>query len=139
MDKKKRLLRDKLDIMTSNEVRERDGECLLWNHPDYSEMISKLWQESGCNPIFTKLTNHHWIHKRDCYKYRFDIRNGMTLSLLVHGLVEDGKIPYEIVKGIALYNDIISESELEEIENDNNNFKWNINYLEDCINKRRES
>jgi len=85
------------------------------------------------------IDSHHWIHGRTNTKYRTDLRNILSCCRNCHTEIHKGNISFEEVKGFALYWDLVSEKELEEILYDNSINKYATEDIEDFIKKCEES
>lgn len=90
-----------------------------------------------CNEPATD--SHHWIHGRVNTKYRFDMRNIFSCCRNCHTEIHKGNISFEEVKGKALYWDLVSEKELEEILYDNSINKIATADIEEFIEKCEKS
>ena len=117
MNRKETILH--LDKVFSKICRERDQHCLLC-------------RAQPTDP-------HHFVHGRINIKYRFDLRNLIGVCRECHTKIHNGQIKYEEVRAKALYWDIISMDELEEIENDNSINKITTADLQDLLKKVKKN
>ncbi|MDR1943063.1 MAG: HNH endonuclease [Endomicrobium sp.] len=106
MNRKKPLtkLKKELDKMWSKRVRERDGKCML------------------CGAKDKQLYAHHYIVNRArSVKYRWDLRNGVSLCYTCHMYKVHKTASFEYVGALADYaiaNEILTLAELKEIATD---------------------
>lgn len=114
-------LRDKLDALWSKRVRERDNRCILCG---------------GHINNIKELQAHHWIlTKNQSSKYRWDIRNGVSLCYGCHIHQVHAHPSVELInrlKELCILNNIVTPEDIEEITNDRHEiFKPNRIYIED--------
>ena len=111
----KQKLIKKLDELTSKVVRQRDKKCLL------------------CGNTETLQAHHYIVTKGRSTKYRWDLRNLITLCYACHlyKVHSTASIQYiDMVKKSAIQNKIVTEQELEEIKNDFTLANFNMSDLE---------
>lgn len=117
----KQNLRDKLDALWSKKVRERDKKCILCG-----KHIGDV----------KSLQAHHWIlTKKQSAKYRWDIRNGVSLCYGCHIHQVHAHPSAELnhrLENLCIANGIVTQEEFEEIMNDKHSLiKLNNAYIED--------
>lgn len=113
----------KLDALWSLRVRERDQKCILCGK--YINDIKSLQA-------------HHWIvTKNQSKKYRWDIRNGVSLCYGCHIHQVHSNPSVELIdrlKKLCIINNIATREDIEEITNNSHEiFKLNRVWLEDNI------
>jgi hypothetical protein len=96
-------LKKELDVIWSAKVRERDGKCVL------------------CGKT-KSLQAHHYIRtKARSLKYRWDIRNGVTLCYGCHMYGVHKTASFEAVSGLVEYaiaHGVLTATEIGEIARD---------------------
>lgn len=94
----------KLDKLWSEKVRERDGKCVI------------------CGKSGKGLQAHHYIKaKSRSVKYRWDLRNGVTLCYGCHMYIVHMTASFEAINKLveyALNKEILTSAELVEIARD---------------------
>jgi hypothetical protein len=97
-------IKKELDALWSVKVRERDGKCVL------------------CGKAGKVLQAHHYIKtKARSLKYRWDIRNGITLCYGCHMYGVHKTALFEAVSGLVEYavrNGVLTATEVGEIVHD---------------------
>jgi hypothetical protein len=97
-------IKKELDALWSAKVRERDGKCVL------------------CGKAGKGLQAHHYIKtKARSLKYRWDIRNGVTLCYGCHMYGVHKTASFEVISGLVEYavkNGILTAAEVGEIVHD---------------------
>ncbi|MDR3113399.1 MAG: HNH endonuclease [Endomicrobium sp.] len=97
-------IKKELDALWSAKVRERDGRCAL------------------CGKTGKGLQAHHFIKTRArSLKYRWDIRNGITLCYACHFFKVHDMASFEIINQLMQYattKGILTPQEVAEIIND---------------------
>lgn len=112
-------IKKELDALWSAKGRERDGKCAL------------------CGKT-KSLQAHHYIKtKARSLKYRWDLRNGITLCYGCHMYGVHKTASYDIVgklAGLAITKGLVSEAELGEIvvDDDKKDYGKDRGYLEAC-------
>jgi predicted restriction endonuclease len=96
-------LKKELDAIWSKKVRERDGKCVMCGKTE-------------------RLQAHHYIKtKARSLKYRWDIRNGITLCYGCHMYGVHKTASFEVVSGLVDYavkNGVLTATEVGEIAHD---------------------
>lgn len=115
----KQRLTKKADSLWSLCVRKRDGECILCHSKN-------------------ALQAHHWILTRNqSAKYRFDLRNGVTLcyGCHIHGVHSNPSVYLlDRLKTLCIANKIASQEDINEIiANKNELCKRGVGELEDIV------
>ena len=119
----KQKLIEKLDDLWSKRVRERDNKCILCG-----KYIGEV----------KSLQAHHWIlTRKQSAKYRWDIRNGVSLCYGCHIHQVHTNPSAELIRrleSLCIANGIATKEEVEEIINDRHSLiKVNNIYVEDKI------
>lgn len=119
----KQKLIDKLDDLWSKRVRERDNKCILCGK--YTGEVKSLQA-------------HHWIlTRKQSAKYRWDIRNGVSLCYGCHIHQVHTNPSAELIRrleSLCIANGIATQDEINEIINDKHSLiKVNNIYVEDKI------
>ena len=114
-----KLLTDKADKLWSQCVRQRDGECVLCHNKN-------------------SLQAHHWILTRNqSSKYRFDLRNGVTLcyGCHIHGVHSNPSVYLlDRLKTICIARKIASQEDINEIiANKNEICKRGVGEMENIV------
>jgi hypothetical protein len=111
-------IKKELDSLWSAKVRERDGKCVL------------------CGKVGKGVQAHHYIKtKARSLKYRWDIRNGITLCYGCHMYGVHKTASFEAVSGLVEYavrNGILRATEVAEIahEKDKRDYGKDRGFLE---------
>ena len=115
-----------LDKLWSLAVRNRDKKCIL----------------CGQTKDVKKLQAHHWIKTRArSLKYRFDIRNGVSLCYGCHICQLHNNPTVDMIEDLTekcIDSGIVTRAEIEEIKNDNETVKYSIGDLNDKINNLKK-
>jgi len=117
--KKRTILKERLDDIVRDEILAENPFCFL-------------------NPNLEATEVHHFLHGRTNTKYRWDKRNLLPINRKSHRLAEDGKISQEEVEGKALYYDLLTIEELEEIKSDSSINKIYDHEIEDMIKEKKK-
>jgi hypothetical protein len=115
----------KLDELWSLKIRQRDNKCILCG---------------GYVNDIKHLQAHHWIVTRNqSSKYRWDLRNGVSLCYGCHIHQVHSNPSVELInrlKELCILNKIATPEDIEEIINNRHElFKINRIFLEDKINE----
>ena len=125
----KQKLIDKLDDLWSTRVRERDNKCILCG-----KHIGEV----------KSLQAHHWIlTRKQSAKYRWDLRNGVSLCYGCHIHQVHTNPSAELIRrleSLCIANGIATKEEVEEIINDRHSLiKVNQAYMEDKFEELKKS
>lgn len=122
-------LREKVDAVWSQNIRNRDNRCMLCG-----KYIGEV----------KKLEAHHWIlTKNQSAKYRWDLRNGVALCHGCHIHQVHRNSSAEMITRLAnicIASGIITREEFEEIMEDRHGLiKVNKAYMEDKFEELKKS
>jgi len=115
---KRQILTEKLDKLVSQIVRKRDGKCLL------------------CGSTENLQVHHYIVTKGSSTKYRWDLRNLITLCYPchIHKVHSTASVRYvDAVKQSALMNGIATQEGIEDIKHDHSIANFSIEEMENLL------